>query len=297
MTARTRHDRLRSSATPRCDLGVTSPPTPPPRRCSPRSPCRQTPMTARRPGRYPVIFIDIADASRAALSSTFNGVRLRAWLRGSIRGAGVHLARKTACAPCRRLPARTHTPTRRESRTSRPPTAPLAGHCRQRRRTSSFGRFGRRNRPPSSSSSPAKLRAGRCPAAACCSPDDRPPYRQHHAAKRNADPSISARHPHPGRDYPGRHRSGRPPGQPHLRDLTGLPPSADPGRITRCVLLDDSTRARGEADRRRRGRILDITPGVPHVIQAFRRRLDEVDSAPQPGRPVHPGQHRSDAAA
>ena len=81
-----------------------------------------------------------------------------------------------------------------------------------------------------------------------------------------------------GRGLPGRHRSGDAPGQPCLADLTGLPPLLIQGGAYE-ILLDDAVRLAARAAACDMEVTLQITPGVPHVVQAFSAVLDEAGAA------------------
>ena len=59
------------------------------------------------------------------------------------------------------------------------------------------------------------------------------------------------------------------------------------------MLLDDATRLAAKAAADDVAVILDITPGVPHVFQAFDALLEEGHAALDRGRPIRQGQHRS----
>ena len=65
---------------------------------------------------------------------------------------------------------------------------------------------------------------------------------------------------------------------PLSADLTGLPPLLIQAG-SHEVLLDDATRLAARAAADDVAVILDITPGVPHVFQAFAALLDEGDAA------------------
>jgi acetyl esterase/lipase len=65
---------------------------------------------------------------------------------------------------------------------------------------------------------------------------------------------------------------------PIFADLTGLPPLLVQAG-SHEVLLDDATRLATRAAANDVAIILDITPGVPHVFQAFSAVLDEGDRA------------------
>jgi monoterpene epsilon-lactone hydrolase len=65
---------------------------------------------------------------------------------------------------------------------------------------------------------------------------------------------------------------------PIFADLSGLPPLLIQAG-SHEVLLDDATRLAAKAAADDVAVILDITPGVPHVFQAFAALLDEGDAA------------------
>ena len=65
---------------------------------------------------------------------------------------------------------------------------------------------------------------------------------------------------------------------PIFADLSGLPPLLIQAG-SHEVLLDDATRLAVKAAADDVAVILDITPGVPHVFQAFAGILDEGDAA------------------
>jgi acetyl esterase/lipase len=93
--------------------------------------------------------------------------------------------------------------------------------------------------------------------------------------KRNADPLLSpealrARVP----DYTAGHDAALGLISPIFADLSGLPPLIIQAG-THEVLLDDAVRLAGQAATADVQVFLDITPGVPHVFQAFYSILDE----------------------
>lgn len=65
---------------------------------------------------------------------------------------------------------------------------------------------------------------------------------------------------------------------PIAADLSGLPPMLIQAG-SHDVLLDEATRLAAKAAANDVAVILDITPGVPHVFQAFAGKLDEGDAA------------------
>jgi acetyl esterase/lipase len=97
--------------------------------------------------------------------------------------------------------------------------------------------------------------------------------------KRDADPLLSpdalqARIP----DYTAGQDAALPLISPIFADLTGLPPLIIQAG-THEVLLDDAIRLAGRAAVADVQVILDITPGVPHVFQAYAPILDEAAAA------------------
>ena len=93
--------------------------------------------------------------------------------------------------------------------------------------------------------------------------------------KRDADPLLSpdalrARVP----DYTAGQDAALPLISPIFADLTGLPPLIIQAG-THEVLLDDAIRLAGQAAVADVQVVLDITPGVPHVFQAYAPILDE----------------------
>jgi monoterpene epsilon-lactone hydrolase len=97
--------------------------------------------------------------------------------------------------------------------------------------------------------------------------------------KRDADPLLSpdalrARVP----DYTAGQDAALPLISPIFADLTGLPPLIIQAG-THEVLLDDAVRLAGQAATADVQVTLDITPGVPHVFQAYAPILDEATAA------------------
>jgi epsilon-lactone hydrolase len=97
--------------------------------------------------------------------------------------------------------------------------------------------------------------------------------------KRDADPLLSpealqARVP----DYTAGQDAALPLISPVFADLTGLPPLIIQAG-SREVLLDDAIRLAGRAAVADVQVTLDITPGVPHVFQAYAPILDEAAAA------------------
>jgi monoterpene epsilon-lactone hydrolase len=97
--------------------------------------------------------------------------------------------------------------------------------------------------------------------------------------KRDADPLLSpdalrARVP----DYTAGQDAALPLISPIFADLTGLPPLIIQAG-THEVLLDDAIRLAGQAAVADTSVTLDITPGVPHVFQAYAPILDEAAAA------------------
>jgi epsilon-lactone hydrolase len=102
-----------------------------------------------------------------------------------------------------------------------------------------------------------------------------------YAAKADADPAISAQAIRARvRDYLD--GTGTPATDPLVSpvfaDLTGLPPLLIQAG-SHEVLLDDATRLAAKAATDDVAVILDITPGVPHVFQAFAAALEEGNAA------------------
>jgi acetyl esterase/lipase len=99
------------------------------------------------------------------------------------------------------------------------------------------------------------------------------------AAKADADPAISAQAIRTRvADYLAGTDPADPLVSPVFADLSGLPPLLIQAG-SHEVLLDDATRLAAKAAADDVAVILDITPGVPHVFQAFAAILDEGDAA------------------
>jgi acetyl esterase/lipase len=100
-----------------------------------------------------------------------------------------------------------------------------------------------------------------------------------YAGKAHADPAISAQ---AIRTRAADYLAGTDPADPLVSlifaDLSGLPPLLIQAG-SHEVLLDDATRLAVKAAADDVAVILDITPGVPHVFQAFAALLDEGDAA------------------
>jgi acetyl esterase/lipase len=100
-----------------------------------------------------------------------------------------------------------------------------------------------------------------------------------YTGKAHADPAISAQ---AIRTRAGDYLAGTAPADPLVSpifaDLSGLPPLLIQAG-SHEVLLDDATRLAAKAAADDVAVILDITPGVPHVFQAFAALLDEGDAA------------------
>jgi acetyl esterase/lipase len=102
-----------------------------------------------------------------------------------------------------------------------------------------------------------------------------------YAGKAHADPAISAQ---AIRTRAADYLAGTdtdpadPLVSPVFADLSGLPPLLIQAG-SHEVLLDDATRLAAKAAADDVAVILDITPGVPHVFQAFAALLDEGDAA------------------
>ena len=100
-----------------------------------------------------------------------------------------------------------------------------------------------------------------------------------YAGKAHADPAVTAR---AIRTRAADYLAGADPADPRVSplsaDLTGLPPLLIQAG-SHEVLLDDATRLAVKAAADDVAVILDITPGVPHVFQAFAGILDEGDAA------------------
>jgi acetyl esterase/lipase len=100
-----------------------------------------------------------------------------------------------------------------------------------------------------------------------------------YAAKADADPAITARAIRTrAADYLAGTDPADPLVSPVFADLTGLPPLLIQAG-SHEVLLDDATRLAAKAAADDVAVTLDITPGVPHVFQAFAALLDEGDAA------------------
>lgn len=99
------------------------------------------------------------------------------------------------------------------------------------------------------------------------------------ASKAHLDPNISAQAIRTRvAEYLGATNPEDPFVSPIFADLTGLPPLLIQAG-SHEVLLDDATRLAVKAAADDVAVILDITPGVPHVFQAFAGILDEGDAA------------------
>jgi epsilon-lactone hydrolase len=100
-----------------------------------------------------------------------------------------------------------------------------------------------------------------------------------YAGKAHADPAISAQ---AIRTRAADYLAGTDPADPRVSpvfaDLSGLPPLLIQAG-SHEVLLDDATRLAAKAAADDVAVTLDITPGVPHVFQAFAGILDEGDAA------------------
>ena len=100
-----------------------------------------------------------------------------------------------------------------------------------------------------------------------------------YAGKAHADPAISAQAIRTrAADYLAGTDPADPLVSPIFADLSGLPPLLIQAG-SHEVLLDDATRLAVRAAADDVAVILDITPGVPHVFQAFAGLLDEGDAA------------------
>ncbi len=100
-----------------------------------------------------------------------------------------------------------------------------------------------------------------------------------YAGKADADPAISAQAIRTrAADYLAGTDPADPQVSPIFADLSGLPPLLIQAG-SHEVLLDDATRLAAKAAADDVAVILDITPGVPHVFQAFAALLDEGDAA------------------
>jgi acetyl esterase/lipase len=100
-----------------------------------------------------------------------------------------------------------------------------------------------------------------------------------YAGKAHADPAVSAQ---ATRTRAADHLAGTDPADPLVSpifaDLSGLPPLPIQAG-SHEVLLDDATRPAVKAAADDVAVIRDITPGVPHVFQAFAAFLEEGDAA------------------
>ena len=100
-----------------------------------------------------------------------------------------------------------------------------------------------------------------------------------YATKANADPALSAQALRTrASDYLAGTDPADPLVSPIFADLSGLPPLLIQAG-SHEVLLDDATRLAAKAADDDVAVILDITPGVPHVFQAFAALLEEGDAA------------------
>jgi acetyl esterase/lipase len=100
-----------------------------------------------------------------------------------------------------------------------------------------------------------------------------------YAGKAHADPAITAQAIRTrAADYLAGTDPADPLVSPIFADLSGLPPLLIQAG-SHEVLLDDATRLAVKAAADDVAVILDITPGVPHVFQAFAALLDEGDAA------------------
>jgi len=100
-----------------------------------------------------------------------------------------------------------------------------------------------------------------------------------YAGKADADPAITAAAIRTrAADYLAGTDPADPAVSPIYADLRGLPPLLIQAG-SHEVLLDDATRLAAKAAADDVAVILDITPGVPHVFQAFAALLDEADAA------------------
>src|ERR1700689_1436606 len=107
----------------------------------------------------------------------------------------------------------------------------------------------------------------------------RPAAGSSYAGKAHADPAITARAIRTrAADYLAGTDPADPLVSPIFADLSGLPPLLIQAG-SHEVLLDDATRLAAKAATDDVAVILDITPGVPHVFQAFAALLDEGDIA------------------
>lgn len=100
-----------------------------------------------------------------------------------------------------------------------------------------------------------------------------------YAGKADADPAITAQAIRiRAADYLAGADPADPLVSPIFADLSGLPPLLIQAG-SHEVLLDDATRLAAKAAADDVAVTLDITPGVPHVFQAFAGLLDEGDAA------------------
>jgi acetyl esterase/lipase len=100
-----------------------------------------------------------------------------------------------------------------------------------------------------------------------------------YAGKAHADPVITAQAIRTrAADYLAGVDPADPLVSPIFADLSGLPPLLIQAG-SHEVLLDDATRLAAKAAADDVAVILDVTPGVPHVFQAFAALLDEGDAA------------------
>jgi epsilon-lactone hydrolase len=100
-----------------------------------------------------------------------------------------------------------------------------------------------------------------------------------YAGKGQADPAISAQAIRTrAADYLAGTDPADPLVSPICADLSGLPPLLIQAG-SHEVLLDDATRLAAKAATDDVAVILDITPHVPHVFQAFAALLEEGDAA------------------
>jgi acetyl esterase/lipase len=100
-----------------------------------------------------------------------------------------------------------------------------------------------------------------------------------YASKADADPAISVQAIRTrAADYLDGTDPSDPLVSPIFADLSGLPPLLIQAG-SHEVLLDDATRLTAKAAADDVAVIMDITPGVPHVFQAFAALLDEGDAA------------------
>jgi monoterpene epsilon-lactone hydrolase len=100
-----------------------------------------------------------------------------------------------------------------------------------------------------------------------------------YATKAETDPNITAEAIRTRAiDYLGKTDAENPLVSPIFADLTGLPPLLIQAG-SHEVLLDDATRLAVKAAADDVAVTLDITPGVPHVFQAFAAFLEEGDAA------------------